>query len=150
LLLDDLSKALSRAATSSATSSSGRANPSLAVERSGWITGAAAPPAAGSAQRELRSVLASGVWSKVSALVPADGEFLVASGEEADDPVAVLRILPRDPRPELLITLMQRPGRIDGVTRTVWPKLAVRDQFVIDDAERPDLKAAFGAKTVAA
>jgi len=45
---------------------------------------------------------------------------------------------------------MQRPGRIDGVTRTVWPKLAVRDQFVIDDAERPDLKAAFGAKTVAA
>jgi hypothetical protein len=64
--------------------------------------------------------------------------------------VAVLRILPRDPRPELLITLMQRPGRIDGVTRTVWPKLAVRDQFVIDDAERPDLKAAFGAKTVAA
>jgi hypothetical protein len=112
--------------------------------------GAAVPAAARSAQRELRGALASGDWSQVYALVPADGEFLVASGEEAADPVAVLRALPRDPRPELLIALMQRPGRIDGVTGTVWPELAVRDPFVIDDAERPDLEAAFGAEAVAA
>ncbi len=36
------------------------------------------------------------------------------------------------------------------MTGTVWPELAVRDPFVIDDAERPDLEAAFGAEALAA
>jgi hypothetical protein len=112
--------------------------------------GAAVPAAARATQRELRSALASGDWSLVAALAPTGGGFLVASGEESADPVSVLRTLPRDPRPEMLAALTQRPGRIPGVPGTVWPELAVRDPFVVDATERTDLEAAFGADTVSA
>jgi hypothetical protein len=112
--------------------------------------GAAVPVAARAAQRELRAALAADDWSLVAALLPADGDFLVATGEAASDPVAVLRALPRDPRPEMLAALAQRPGRIAGVAGTVWPELAVRDPFVIAPDERASLEATFGADTVRA
>jgi hypothetical protein len=112
--------------------------------------GAAVPAAARAAQRELRAALASADWSLVAALLPPDGDFLVATGQSTADPVAVLRALPRDPRPEMLAALAQRPGRIAGVPGTVWPELAVRDPFVIDASERAALDAAFGAETVRA
>jgi hypothetical protein len=62
--------------------------------------------------------------------------------------VAVLRALPRDPRPEMLVAISQRPGRVG--TTTVWPELAVRDPFTIDASERQALASTFGADAVAA
>lgn len=116
-----------------------------------WVeldAGAAVPAAARATQRDLRVALASGDWSLVAALVPTSGGFLVATGEESADPVAALRALPRDPRPEILIALSQRPGR--ARTTTVWPELAARDPFAIGASERTALASAFGADSVAA
>lgn len=110
--------------------------------------GGAVPAATRATDRELRTALASGDWSLVDALVPADDTFLVATGEESADPVAVLRALPRDPRPEMLVALAQRPGRVDGMT--VWPELALRDPFTIDASERQSLETAFGVEAIAA
>jgi len=110
--------------------------------------GAAVPAATRATHRELRIALASGDWSLVGALLPSDGEFLVADAQRSDDPVAVLRGLARDPRAEMLVALGQRPGRSGAVT--IWPGLALRDPFAIDASERPQLEAAFGADTLRA
>jgi len=110
--------------------------------------GADVPVAVRAAQRALVDALASGDWAAVAALVPADGDLLVATGERVADPVGLLRGLPRDPRPEMLAALALRPGRITDTT--VWPELAVRDPFVIAAGERDALVAAFGTDTVAA
>jgi hypothetical protein len=76
-------------------------------------------------------------WSLIAALLRAEGDFLVTTGVAASDPVGVLRALPRDPRPEMLAALAQRPGRIAGVPGTVWPELAVREPFVIAPVSAP-------------
>jgi hypothetical protein len=108
--------------------------------------GASVPAAAWAMHRDLRIAFTSGDWMLVDALLPSDGRFLVATGRESDDPVTVLRDLPRDPRTEVLAALGWLPGRLAGTT--VWPELAVRDPFVIDSAERAALDAAFGADAV--
>lgn len=112
--------------------------------------GATVPIAARATQRALIMTLAADDWSLVASLVPTDDEFLVADGRTAADPVAVLRSLPRDPRPEMLAALSQRPGTVAGTGITVWPELAVRDPFTIGADERAGLQAAFGADTLRA
>jgi len=109
-------------------------------------SGAEVPETVRAANRALRQASGSEDWSLVSALLPPDGDFLVADGRRTTDPIGLLRTLPRDPRPEWEVVLRQRPGRIDSTT--VWPELAVRDPFVISDEERSDLDAAFGIATI--
>jgi hypothetical protein len=87
-------------------------------------------------------------WSAIEALLPADGDFLVATGLRTEDPIGTLRALPRDPLPEWALALGARPGRTTGTT--VWPELAVRDPFLILDEERSGLAATFGAEQVRA
>jgi hypothetical protein len=87
-------------------------------------------------------------WSAIAALLPTDGDFLVATGLRTEDPIGTLRALARDPLPEWALVLAARPGRTTGTT--VWPELAVRDPFLILDEERSGLAATFGAEQVRA
>jgi hypothetical protein len=112
--------------------------------------GATVPAAARATQRDLRVALAADDWSLVTALLPRDGDFRVAADQTVADPVALLRALPRDPRPEMLAALAQRPGTVAGAGVTVWPELAVRDPFVIATYERTAIEASFGPDAVRA
>jgi len=120
----------------------------LFVPWSELADGAAVPAAVRRAQHELREAVAEGTWEAIGALLPADGRFLVGTGDQVAAPIDLLRGLARDPRLEWTTVLAQQPGRVDGVT--VWPELALRDPFVIADDERDALVSAYGADAVAA
>jgi len=97
------------------------------------------------AQRTLLRAVRDGDWAAVAALIPADGAFRAGFGNPGD-PIAFYRSLPRDPREEWVTILTQPAGRV--LQTTVWPELHAREAFVIADAERAELEAAYGAESI--
>jgi hypothetical protein len=109
---------------------------------------ATAPEAVVEATRTaLLDAARAGDWDAIAALLPADGRFTASFGAE-DDPIAYYRSLPRDPLPDL-VTILEAPGaELEGLF--VWPDLHARVPFTVDEAERTELDARYGADFVAA
>ncbi len=107
------------------------------------VAGSTVTPAVRAAQRALTEAVRAQDWDAIAALLPADGRFTAGFGAP-EDPITFYRSLPRDPLAEWLVVLTQPAGRVGELT--VWPELHARDPFVIGDAERPRLEAAFGAE----
>jgi len=83
-------------------------------------------------------------WEALAALVPPD-DFSASFGGETD-PIAYYRSLDEDV-PAIIVWLLSGPGTDTG-PRTVWPELYLRSPFVIDEAERADLEAVYGADRI--
>jgi len=107
------------------------------------VAGSTVTPAVRATQRALTEAVRAEDWDAIAALLPADGRFTAGFGAP-EDPIAYYRALGRDPLAEWLVVLTQPAGRVADLT--VWPELHARDPFVIGDAERPRLEAAFGAE----
>jgi hypothetical protein len=107
------------------------------------VAGSTVTPAVRATQRALTEAVRAQDWDAIAALLPADGRFTAGFGAP-EDPIAYYRALARDPLAEWLVVLTQPAGRVGDLT--VWPELHARDPFVIGDAERSRLDAAFGAE----
>jgi hypothetical protein len=89
----------------------------------------------------------AGDWDAIAAQLPSDGRFTASHGA-GDDPIAYYRSLPRDPLPDLVTILEAPSGRLEGMF--VWPDVHARVPFTVDEAERAELDAHYGAGSITA